>query len=1049
MSDLNNYSVDDEMGKYIDAFEIKQANLGMQSFPHSPRRFNPNTNRNDVLAQMENGGYIKVGEEPVIPFKDAPQNALERVQENQPILPFQDAPANALERVAEPMLPFKDAPANMVANLQTDAPAQPTMQENTDQPMDTPGASIESAMEYADFLNTRGVATPQELLAAGYSPEVTAAVFGNEAQDNMPNEVFRTEPLSEQEIENILRNGGSVLGEYDPTIRETGRVELTQYLIELAEDSLAEDLRAQGFTEDNIQRQLEAQRPRIKNESRSLSGMFFGDETTFGIGVGDFVTAGVMDIQEGARLFKQGVNSGSVADRSFGALLVLAGIAEATGVGMVVGKGIKKSIPILRSTLTQAGEAADLRIAEEGNTLFSNPITPVTNRMISMIGKLVREPEKNIINTAFPDEQTSTAVQSQVAAQKNNYPAKDGWLQEGMEVANVKQKKDKVEVTYKEVPYNFHIPPENVDPIKWQNTIKRKTVNEIKNLANRAAQGDPAAKAIIEQANWYRAMRARMRQEFGGLGDLFADLLGTTSAQTGVTQNFDNAVEIMRRFSRGEFDNEIRMYEEMLAKGDTSPIKLGQMHNDPNSPFKLITKASGSLFNANSPASTRALLDLFRSAKGSPKTPNFTGNLIGYTNAATVDVWAARFLRRMSGQKRLPPPVEKGVSGKHMVGSTLADPKVGAEFGFGQRVIQDAVDEINKKGFIKNVAPDIGEMGADDLQAVLWFLEKEIWTNKGWTSKAGEGGSLDFEASLAGAADQSAIKNNREILNKKFKPPNKLKKETDEQYAARVKQAQEADTAAKLAAQEEVNAAAAPVARYVLGISVERPGARPTNVEQANVAARLGEPAKQDQSVVMYQVNNTYGRFMQSDERAFNAEFVVRENFDPSGVTKRMVEVAKDADQDAAFISKIVPERTADSRPGVEIYFRNRQDADYARDLSDELTKYNVDGFTFITDARVADQPSRQAGMNEEAIAGLTGIRFQYIPEFDMGADAWNAMSAAEKAAKLDEIEEIYDDIIIDLMRQNTDISTAIVTHNETNVIGRDGYDAILGTKAD
>jgi hypothetical protein len=1049
MSDLNNYSVDDEMGKYIDAFEIKQANLGMQSFPHSPRRFNPNTNRNDVLAQMENGGYIKVGEEPVIPFKDAPQNALERVQENQPILPFQDAPANALERVAEPMLPFKDAPANMVANLQTDAPAQPTMQENTDQPMDTPGASIESAMEYADFLNTRGVATTQDLLAAGYSPEVTAAVFGNEAQDNMPNEVFRTEPLSEQEIENILRNGGSVLGEYDPTIRETGRVELTQYLIELAEDSLAEDLRAQGFTEDNIQRQLEAQRPRIKNESRSLSGMFFGDETTFGIGVGDFVTAGVMDIQEGARLFKQGVNSGSVADRSFGALLVLAGIAEATGVGMVVGKAIKKSIPILRSTLTQAGEAADLRIAEEGNTLFSNPITPVTNRMISMIGKLVREPEKNIINTAFPDEQTSTAVQSQVAAQKNNYPAKDGWLQEGMEVANVKQKKDKVEVTYKEVPYNFHIPPENVDPIKWQNTIKRKTVNEIKNLANRAAQGDPAAKAIIEQANWYRAMRARMRQEFGGLGDLFADLLGTTSAQTGVTQNFDNAVEIMRRFSRGEFDNEIRMYEEMLAKGDTSPIKLGQMHNDPNSPFKLITKASGSLFNANSPASTRALLDLFRSAKGSPKTPNFTGNLIGYTNAATVDVWAARFLRRMSGQKRLPPPVEKGVSGKHMVGSTLADPKVGAEFGFGQRVIQDAVDEINKKGFIKNVAPDIGEMGADDLQAVLWFLEKEIWTNKGWTSKAGEGGSLDFEASLAGAADQSAIKNNREILNKKFKPPNKLKKETDEQYAARVKQAQEADTAAKLAAQEEVNAAAAPVARYVLGISVERPGARPTNVEQANVAARLGEPAKQDQSVVMYQVNNTYGRFMQSDERAFNAEFVVRENFDPSGVTKRMVEVAKDADQDAAFISKIVPERTADSRPGVEIYFRNRQDADYARDLSDELTKYNVDGFTFITDARVADQPSRQAGMNEEAIAGLTGIRFQYIPEFDMGADAWNAMSAAEKAAKLDEIEEIYDDIIIDLMRQNTDISTAIVTHNETNVIGRDGYDAILGTKAD
>jgi len=362
MSDLNNYSVDDEMSKYIDAFEIKQANLGMQSFPHSPRRFNPNTNRNDVLAQMENGGYIKVGEEPVIPFKDAPQNALERVQENQPILPFQDAPANALERVAEPMLPFKDAPANMVANLQTDAPAQPTMQENTDQSMDTPGASIESAMEYANTVRTKaGQVTADDMLAAGYDENTIKAIgIGADVEPMV---------LSTQEIEDRLRNGGSFIGEYDPTIRETGRVELTQYLMELAVDSLAEDLRAQGIkalnpeadtdatlTEDQIATLIEGERPRLENEAKSLSGMFFGDETTFGIGVGDFVTAGVMDIQEGARLFKQGVNSGSVADRSFGALLVLAGIAEATGVGMVVGKAIKKSIPTLRAGLADVGE---------------------------------------------------------------------------------------------------------------------------------------------------------------------------------------------------------------------------------------------------------------------------------------------------------------------------------------------------------------------------------------------------------------------------------------------------------------------------------------------------------------------------------------------------------------------------------------------------------------------------------------------------------------------------------------------------------------------
>jgi len=1029
MRDLLNTNTDNEDENYMEAEMLVSAGFNPDILKTKKSVFNVETQTHDILMPMSNGGFVKIAEAGLDLEATRPGSILldgkeygRETPEYQRYYPDPEPQPDVMSTSPSMGEPGK-------------AEAAPVVSEQT---------RIEDARAYATSL---GNPTAQDLLAAGYSPEVTNAVFGNQAQDNMPNEEIRTEPLSTDEIEETIRNGGSVIGEYDPTIRENGRLELSQFLLRLAEESFVEDLQAQGFTAAQIQKELETETPRLKNESSVLSDMFFGSPNSLGIGVGDFVTAGVMDIQEGSRLFKQGRTSGGL-DRSMGALLILAGLAEATGVGMFVGKAIKKSIPALRSTLTQAGEAADLRIAEEGNTLYSNPITPVTDRMISLIGKLVREPEKNIISSVFPGDEASTAVQSQVASQKNNYPANQGWLQEGMEVTNVKQKKDKVEVTYKKVPYNFHIPPENVDPIKWQNTIKRKTVNEIKNLANRAAQGDPGAKAIIEQANWYRAMRARMRQEFGGLGDLFADLLGTTSAQTGVTQNFDNAVEIMRRFSRGEFDNEIRMYEEMLAKGEANPVKLQQMHKDPDSPFKLITKASGSLFNANSPASTRALLDLFRSAKGAPKTPNFTGNLIGYTNAATVDVWAARFLRRMSGQKRLPPPVEKAVSGDHLVGSTLAEPKIGAEFGFGQRVIKDAVNEINKTGLIKNVAPNIGEMGADDLQAILWFLEKEIWTNKGWTSKAGEGGSLDFEASLAGAADQGKIKSNREILNTKFKPPNKLKKETDEQYAARVAQAEKADEAAKLAAQEEVNAAAAPLVRYVLGISVERPGARPTNAEQANVAAQLGEPAKQDQSVVMYQVNNTYGRFMQSDERAFNAEFVVREDFDPSAVTKRMVEVAKDADQDAAFISKIVPERTADSRPGVEIYFKNRQDADYARDLSDELTKYNVDGFTFITDARVADQPGRQAGMNQEAVAGLTGIRFQYIPEFDMGADAWNAMSAADKAAKINEIERIYRNIIIDMNRQNTDISTAIITHNETNVIGSDGYDAILGTTA-
>lgn len=659
------------------------------------------------------------------------------------------------------------------------------------------------------------------------------------------------------------------------------------------------------------------------------------------------------------------------------------------------------------------------------------------------VSVLVAKPERAIIKSAVPRAKQG-AVSEQVAGQKASYPAEDGWAQGVMQVTNIKPKKDNFEVIYKEVPYEFNKPPVGVEPDQWRATMADRAVNEVRQLADRVRAGDPAARAIMNEANWYRAMRTRLREEFGGLGDVFADVLGATSAQTGVEMNWNNAIEVMRRFSRGEFDKELNMYEDMLEKGNVNPTKLGQMHNDPDNPFRLITNAAGSLFNANSPAATKALFDMFRVADGAPKTPNFTGNLIGYTNAATIDVWAARFLRRIAGLDRLPPPVESGVKGKHLAGSTLQSPRIGQEFGFGQDVLADAARRINEEGIVKSVAPDLAAMNPDDLQAVAWFIEKEKWTNNGWTNKAGEGGSFELEASFAGAEDPAQIKSLRRQTTASFKAPNRRKTETDEQYAARVEEARAAHNAQGADAQKQLDELKAPLARYVLGISVERPGQRPTNVQQAEVAARLGEPAKADPSVVTYQVNNTYGRFMQSDERAFNAEFVVRRNFDPSGVTRRMVEVAKEADQDAAFISKVVPERTPDSRPGVEIYFQQRQDPDFARRLSDKLTEYGVDGFTFVTDSRVKDQPARQAALNEEAVAGINGLRFQYIPEFDMGAETWRKMTPEEKAAKIDEIEGLFDDITRDIVKSEEGISAANLTHYETNVIERGDYDEYL-----
>ena len=698
------------------------------------------------------------------------------------------------------------------------------------------------------------------------------------------------------------------------------------------------------------------------------------------------------------------------------------------------------------------------------------PIEAAPKVSPEMVARFVTAPEISIIARDVPVGNTAS-VQQQIARQKSAFPAEDGWAPNSMVVTGVKTKtfkppkkketetdvahaarvekarakyEDTFEVVYKEVPYRFDRPPMGVSSADWQKTMVQRQVQEVKDLADRVRAKDPAAIAIVNEANWYRAMRTSLRKEFGGIGDVFADVLGATSAQTAVELNWNNAIEVLRRFSRGEFDKELSMYDEMLKKGNVNPTVLGQMHKDPKNPFSLITSAAGSLFNTNSPAATKALFDMFRVATGAPKTPNFTGNLIGYTNAATIDVWDARHLRRLAGLDRIPPPVESGVTGTHLSGSTLEQPKVSGEFGFGQRVKAEAADEINKQGIISAVAPNLKDMNPDDLQAVAWFIEKERWTNNGWTNKAGEGGSFEFESSLAGAADPALAKTLRRRVTESFKPPQIRKKETDAAYAARIEPLRIAHEAGAVEAQKELDQLKAPLARYVLGISVERPDFRPTNVQQANVAGRLGEPAKADPSVVTYQINNTYSRFMGKDERAFNAEFVVRQNFNPAGVTRRMVEVAKEADQDAAFIAKVVPDRTPESRPGVEIYFRKRQDVDFAKKLSDKLTKYGVDGFTFVTDSRVMDRPGAQAGLADEAYAGLNGLRFQYIPEFDMGSDAWAAMSSAEKATKLSDIEKLFDKITEDIVRTEPGVSAANLMHYETNVIEREKYDEYL-----
>jgi hypothetical protein len=691
--------------------------------------------------------------------------------------------------------------------------------------------------------------------------------------------------------------------------------------------------------------------------------------------------------------------------------------------------------------LSDAGRAADERIAElsRGGTMMANPIAAATDVVVSGAGNLARtvspnprafsQAENAALREAASDAAQAKAIKQRAAEIKANYPTDEGWLPIEATGASV-DKKGNVKVTWRQPAYGFDKPPAGITPEQHLKNISDVMVQNVGDIVQRAANGDTAAAEIIRQARWYRDMRSRLRAEFGGLGDVFADLLGATSARTGVEQNWRNSIEILRRYSRGEYDKEIKMYLDRLATGERmDPTFLQQLNKQGE--FELIKSAAGKLFNTNSPAATGALLDMFRQVKAgsAPKTINFTGNLIGYSNDATIDVWAARWLRDAAGLPRIPPPAEKAVGGLHRKGSTLEDPIISGEFAFGQKVFAAAADEINRSGLVKNFDESLGDLGADDLQALVWFIEKEKWTKAGWTSKAGEGGSLDFEAGLAGAADPQAVLEARRAATESFKPPARRENDTDETYAARVKEAQVAFNQKREEAEKSLQDMAAPLNRTILGVSRERPGAVPTNVQQAELAGELMSSVKNDPSVIGYQANNTYGEFMGQLERALNAEFVTRSDFDPTALTRKLVESAKKYDQDAVFISKVLRAPTEQSRPGVEIYFSRREGVDMAQKITAMLREKGVDGFTFVTDARQMDRVDVQAAGNE-ATAGLTGIRFQYIPEFD---DTYDAARHAEIVA---EKEDLFDDIVNDILSVEG-VAQADVFHYDTKVFRR------------
>lgn len=237
----------------------------------------------------------------------------------------------------------------------------------------------------------------------------------------------------------------------------------------------------------------------------------------------------------------------------------------------------------------------------------------------------------------------------------------------------------------------------------------------------RKAQENPEIKA---GEVWYSLARELLQSTFGEDVKLFAELLGATSARTAVDVNFGFALDAYNQFRDGAYDALLQKYNEgkrAFESGDLETFRAENKNNE--NPTRgqfmdwwvekndlLPRQSSGKKFGMNSRPVLKVLDGTWLQEVKGPKTPNFTGNLVGSTFEATIDVWAARMLHRKMNEGntmrwRILPENETGVSD--------------ADFFFGQKVFRKAADQL--------------KMQPDSLQALLWFAEKQYWAEKGWS----------------------------------------------------------------------------------------------------------------------------------------------------------------------------------------------------------------------------------------------------------------------------------------------------------------------------
>ena len=305
------------------------------------------------------------------------------------------------------------------------------------------------------------------------------------------------------------------------------------------------------------------------------------------------------------------------------------------------------------------------------------------------------------------------------------------------EAVQVRTRDDKVEYGIAEAPL-----VKGMDEAAAVKAYAGKLVAEAKKWSD-----DPVFKSGLR---WYSEFVPMLKKQYGKSANLMAQLLAATSPRANPGVNWGFAEDALYMYQQGRFKKQLVKYEQGLKMLDNGTLerwynvraKKGLVENAPEKagPGTWLSEwvdahdlyprqSNGQRYGMRSGAVLEVLAGVWLEKNQGLKVNQFVKNLLGTHHGATVDVWAARTMRRLGyeglqDQWRILPMNETSVSDK--------------DFRFSQEVFAEAAKSLGVK--------------PDALQGAMWFAEKQHWNDQGWSPM--DLGDFRREAKKAGMIRQ-------------------------------------------------------------------------------------------------------------------------------------------------------------------------------------------------------------------------------------------------------------------------------------------------------